>query len=189
MTSSPIKFSNNMSHCLILGGAYAGKSDFLSTFLEHDYAVTILGTSHQNAEPLTRRVDDLKEKRPSHWLSIDTPLDLETELSSRIDSDHIIIIDSLSQWLANVIVSRIGKYSSSQMEESIRLECHHILQQIKKRKKATVVVSSDFSQSMPPEDPMARLLRSENGLLNQQLAALCPQIILMTAGIPQYLKS
>jgi len=51
-----------------------------------------------------------------------------------------------------------------------------------------VLVSNEVGLGIVPDNVLARRFRDESGWLNQQMATLCDEVILMAAGLPLRLK-
>jgi len=51
-----------------------------------------------------------------------------------------------------------------------------------------VLVSNEVGLGIVPDNALARRFRDESGWLNQQMATLCDEVILMAAGLPLRLK-
>ena len=51
-----------------------------------------------------------------------------------------------------------------------------------------MLVANEVGLGLVPETPLGRLFRDEAGRLNQAVAALCPRVVLVAAGLPLVLK-
>ena len=49
-------------------------------------------------------------------------------------------------------------------------------------------VANEVGLGLVPETPLGRLFRDEAGRLNQAVAALCPRVVFVAAGLPLVLK-
>jgi adenosylcobinamide kinase / adenosylcobinamide-phosphate guanylyltransferase len=50
------------------------------------------------------------------------------------------------------------------------------------------MVTNEVGAGIVPEYPLGRVFRDWAGMMNQQIAELCDQVFLVTAGIPLELK-
>ena len=53
---------------------------------------------------------------------------------------------------------------------------------------AVAVVSNEVGSGVVPEHALGRRLRDPQGWANQRLAAACPRVALVVAGLPLWLK-
>ncbi|MDD3652520.1 bifunctional adenosylcobinamide kinase/adenosylcobinamide-phosphate guanylyltransferase, partial [Immundisolibacter sp.] len=51
-----------------------------------------------------------------------------------------------------------------------------------------ILVANEVGLGLVPEHPLGRLFRDEAGRLNQAVAALCPRVVFVAAGLPLVLK-
>jgi len=51
-----------------------------------------------------------------------------------------------------------------------------------------IFVANEVGLGLVPETPLGRLFRDEAGRLNQAVAALCPRVVFVAAGLPLVLK-
>ncbi|MDX9838622.1 MAG: bifunctional adenosylcobinamide kinase/adenosylcobinamide-phosphate guanylyltransferase, partial [Azoarcus sp.] len=51
-----------------------------------------------------------------------------------------------------------------------------------------VLVANEVGLGLVPEHPLGRLFRDEAGRLNQAVAARCPRVVFVAAGLPLVLK-
>lgn len=176
----------------IIGPAYSGKSEQLLEFIDTKIRTLFIGTS-DSLDPLQKnRVLDLKKLRPLHWQQ----MDISTDLNETLDKTFIfdfeqIIIDSISQWQANLIMSSIGKYDSTQLQNIVNLEAETLLKNfnlIYKSKTKLTVISSECGASLPPAREAERLYRSSVGIINQKIAKLSDSVISIQAGVPNKIK-
>ncbi len=51
-----------------------------------------------------------------------------------------------------------------------------------------IIVTNEVGSGVIPESPLGRKFIDELGSLNQSVARICDQVILMVSGIPQWIK-
>jgi adenosyl cobinamide kinase/adenosyl cobinamide phosphate guanylyltransferase len=105
-------------------------------------------------------------------------------------NSEVVVIDSVSQWLANLIAQGSAKYDEGQMRGVLDRETDALLRTLTdaSRHQSLITVSADFGPSLPPDDPSQRLLRQYNGSLNQGLARLSARAEYIFAGMVTFAK-
>src|SRR5581483_8960611 len=86
---------------LILGGARAGKSTFaLRLANERSKKVCFIATAEALDQEMQSRIDVHKAERPSSWLTIEEPRELDSALREAAFCD-VVIVDCLTLLVSN----------------------------------------------------------------------------------------
>lgn len=162
---------------LVLGGARSGKSGYAEGL-----AKTVPGrkTYIATAEPfdseMRERIARHRVQRESDgWLTVEAPLEPAEAL--RI-AQGFVLLDCVTVWIGNLMHHELD------VAAAIKGLCAALAA----REGETVVVSNEVGSSIVPENALARRFRDEQGRVNQQLAALADQVVLVVAGLPLKLK-
>lgn len=177
------------SPILILGGAYAGKSEWSMDCLSRDLPATVIGTADAAQMGYRSRLNDLQAMRPSAWQTKESYHDLPIALLEACRDTDQVLIDSMNQWLAHIAlnVDEQTAYEGrliaamGQVNELVGLLRDHKARRI-------VIVASEVGASPPPQRPAERLYRQLTGLATQAIAKECQTVVHLTAGLPHYLK-
>ena len=184
-----LRYNCTMSHHLlfICGGAWSGKSDQALAHAHDAKNVAWIGTAAPTFPDLNKQIEYLKASRPRHWKTIDAPFSLPEAISNahQKNPDSLLVIDSVSQWLGNEIAKLAPRYDESQLFDCLSREIEELSATLTAclASQSLIVVSSDFGQSPPPQDPMIRTLRMTVGLANKMIAAISHKAEFMMAGI------
>lgn len=118
-------------------------------------------------------------------MTYDCPFDLVDELikTRKKHPNALLIIDSISQWLANETAKLSNKHDEQQLVGAVEREIEDLCVFLSKDEGPLIVVSSDFGASPPPQDQAIRVLRMCNGRANQAISTLADRIELMMAGV------
>jgi adenosylcobinamide kinase / adenosylcobinamide-phosphate guanylyltransferase len=152
---------------LVLGGARSGKSTVAEQLVERAaLPVTYLATmQHDPSDPdLTARLDRHRNRRPPTWTTVEPPYDLVEVLATTADS---ILLDSLGPWAA----MHLDGIDPGRLVDAMRA-----------RTAPTVVVSEEVGMGVHPETALGRRFRDELGVLNQAIAAVADECLLVVAG-------
>ena len=170
---------------LVLGGVKSGKSAFAEGLAGQDNRpVTYLATGLAVDEEMEERINRHRESRPSHWTTIEEPMDLAGSLTEVTGS---VLIDSLDAWLANMMMEH--KYSDTEeLENFVLRHLDGLLKVIDKAPGAFTLVSSEVGPSMVPMELIGRRFQDLLGTINQRVAAQADRVFMVVAGIPTQLK-
>lgn len=173
---------------LVTGGARSGKSRFAE-----QYAARLgtrglyVATSEVFDDEMRARVDKHRERRERSgfpWETIEEPLDLTGVLNA---SRHpVILVDCLTLWLSNWLLRCENEEDS---DRRVLSKIEELARTLSTLESTVILVSNEVGDGVVPEYPLGRRYRDLAGLMNQQVAAVCGQVFLVTAGIPIELKS
>ena len=177
---------------LIFGPAHSGKSRSALKCLIPENPATIVGTANSDDPLMARRIQELRSHWSPHWTGEEAtgPIDLEIALQRVPSSAPQVLIDSINLWLANRLVHECERYTLEQLHDRAFHEVDVMIGAIQKIPKThrLIIVSSELGASLPPSQPLPRILRAAVGIANQKLAEMANTVILQVAGIPQILK-
>ncbi|QQE79685.1 bifunctional adenosylcobinamide kinase/adenosylcobinamide-phosphate guanylyltransferase [Alicyclobacillus sp. SO9] len=192
---------------LIIGGARSGKSSFAERYVQRlstteNRSVTYIATAQALDDEMAARIAQHQSRRPSHWMTIEEPLNVPPVLGERQSS--IILIDCLSLLLNNWMflgsqsrdegdfcldgTSRPGLVKASYGDgdagvASFKQRTEDLVHALQEHPRQVVVVSNEVGEGIVPVDAMTRLYRDRLGVLNQSVAAVADVVYLMVAGI------
>ncbi len=166
---------------LVLGGIKSGKSRLAEKLaIDSSMSVVYVATATGDDGEMQKRIAHHKTTRPQHWQVVEEPLQLAEAIVDHSAADTCVLVDCLTLWLTNVLLSK----SCSTMEQR-RSELVHACQHAQG---TVVMVSNETNMGIIPLGELTRQYCDEVGLLHQQLAAICDNVILTVAGLPHYLK-
>jgi adenosylcobinamide kinase/adenosylcobinamide-phosphate guanylyltransferase len=169
----------------ILGGARSGKSAFAERIAaDTNYPVTYVATARVGDSEFAARIALHRERRPAHWALVEAPLDLGGVLRELDREGHVVLIDCLTLWLANLLFPADGTTRDSPPLEALSA-LDAALSQIKGK---VIVVSNEIGLGVVPMGSVTRLYVDELGRLNQRVAAASTHVTMMVAGLPLVLK-
>ena len=170
---------NGIRHLLVLGGARSGKSRHAQARCEAvPGPLAYIATAEIYDAEMADRVGRHRADRGERWRTVEAPIDLPGAIDAAAGWAEVILVDCLTLWLSNLLLADedIGGWSG-RLAEAVR-ECAV----------PVVLVANEVGLSIVPDNALARRFRDEAGWLNQQMAALCDGVVLVTAGLPLMLK-
>lgn len=153
---------------LILGGARSGKSAYAERLiLRQSLPVTYVATLHRGDDPdLNARIDRHRERRPPTWPTIEAGFDLAEVLRTTTGA---VLLDSLGPWVAG-------------HGEGTVVDAASLCRALAERTGETVVVSEEVGLGVHPSSAVGRQFRDVLGALNQAVAEVADQVLLVVAG-------
>lgn len=169
-----------MSLILVLGGARSGKSRFALKLCEDKEAVAFIATALPLDSEMEERIKRHKVERPSHWKTIEEPIDLLKALKDASSSLYIII-DCLTMWVSNLL-ERNSDEEIIELAKEVSLFSKEI-------KGNVIAISNEVGLGIVPEYPIGRRYRDLLGKVNQIFAENADKVFFMIAGIPLEVKN
>lgn len=166
---------------LLVGGARSGKSSLALRLAQRADAlgtpVTFLVTAEPFDHDLAERVQRHRNERPSHWRTLECPLDVAEAIAS-VPANEFLVVDCLTVWWGNVLVHSAPTDDGRALVDAV---CG-ALDTRRQSGGTTVVVTNEVGLGVHPESELGRVYRDQLGRLNQAVAAIADTALLMVAG-------
>ena len=176
---------------LILGGASSGKSEFAEKFVQNfATASEFNGTKplfcHYIATSQVRfddpemqaKIARHQARRGTEWQTDEVALDLSKTLAELSQRREPILVECLSMWVNNLM----------EAGREIDQASHELITACEKSDAPIIFVSLEVGLGIVPDNALARQYRDALGTLNQKIAAIADNVILVVAGQPLYIK-
>ena len=168
---------------LVLGGCRSGKSRFAeewvaARFPRRIFLATMARTDDQEMD---HRIASHRARRTEGWRTVEEPLDPLRVLRSEQHETDVILIDCLTLWLTNLLLHEL---TDAEIEGAVA----ELAQGVAASAVPVVMVANEVGLGLVPESPLGRRFRDLAGWANQQMAAACSHVVLVTAGLPLALK-
>ena len=165
---------------LILGGIRSGKSAYAEVLAHAGHLpVCYVATAVIEDEEMAQRIQSHQQRRPNEWLLLETPINLVDVFSQTELAHYCLLVDCLSVWLSNVLCAQ---------PETIEQQIEHLCRTIESTQQDIILVSSEVGMSLVSTNALGRRYSDFLGKLNQQLAQVCDDVIMVVAGLPMVLK-
>jgi adenosylcobinamide kinase / adenosylcobinamide-phosphate guanylyltransferase len=176
---------------LVLGGIRSGKSrwaeEAINKSLKPGEPVRYLasGPAPQTDAAWAHRVAQHRNRRPGHWSTVETE-DVTTQL--RRPPHTPTLIDDLGTWLTTTL-DRHQAWDDGSAAARVGETVDDMLAAISTFPATLVLVSPEVGLTVVPATTSGRRFADELGSLNQRIAELCDQVVLVVAGLPVPIKS
>ena len=167
---------------VVLGGVRSGKSRFAQRIASGFGSVIFIATAKQCDPEMELRIERHRQSRPEAWQTLEVPVDLDVAISNLRDPAQLAMIDCLTVYLANVMSKAQGK------ESVIKEHTERLCFALEETKSSIILVSNEVGSGVHAPTASGRLYCDLLGELNQRVAALADNVILMVAGIPVPVK-
>jgi adenosyl cobinamide kinase/adenosyl cobinamide phosphate guanylyltransferase len=171
---------------LVLGGARSGKSALAERLvLAHPGALLYLATGRAAGDAdMADRIERHRRRRDPRFTTIETD-----DLTAALDgaAAHPMLVDALGTWVASrpefsPVDERAGDADwSSWWDQQISDLCRALTDRAG-RGAATVLVSDEVGLGVHPESSAGRRFRDVLGTVNQRVAAVADDAVLVVAG-------
>lgn len=168
-----------MTRLFVLGGARSGKSRYAQQRAEalagrHVFIATAEAWDDEMAERIARHRAD----RDARWETVDAPRGLAAALDAANDTGAVVLVDCLTLWASNLLLADADmEAATAELADAItRFEGDLIL------------VANETGLGIVPDNALARRFRDAAGRINQAVAAIAGEVMLVVAGLPMRVK-
>ena len=168
---------------LITGGVRSGKSRHALVLAQRRKGRKVfLATAQGIDEEMKARIKKHKQERSSDFVTIEEPLYLAKAFKKISPDVDLVLIDCMTLWMHNLM------HSFAKDERKLKKEVEDFLKVLKVAKCNVIIVTNEVGCGIVPINALARAYVDKLGFLNQRLAEISDEVILMTCGLPQIIK-
>jgi adenosylcobinamide kinase/adenosylcobinamide-phosphate guanylyltransferase len=167
---------------LVLGGVRSGKSRYAQQLAEQSSSVVFVATAKITDDEMRVKIERHKEDRPKEWLTVEEPLELPRALAQHNLECEVMVVDCLTIFAANLLETE-GENNDA-IDGRVEALCV-ALQTVQCN---VVLVSNEVGSGVVPAYPLGRRYRDLLGEINQKVARVADDVVLMVAGLPLALK-
>jgi adenosylcobinamide kinase/adenosylcobinamide-phosphate guanylyltransferase len=167
---------------LVLGGVRSGKSRFAQALAARIPSVALVATAQPFDEEMRLKIQRHQAERPKEWRTIEEPLDLDRVLVEEGSKHRILVVDCLTLYAANLLEAERGNPAA--IEERLQ----RFYAALPSTPCSVALVSNEVGSGIVPAYPEGRRYRDLLGEINQRVASIADNVLLMVAGLPLALK-
>ncbi len=168
---------------LITGPVRSGKTRLaLQWALNFPEPRAYIATAQSLDSEMSERIGRHQRERGSFFKTYEEPLALSSRLEEIKLDASIIVVDCLTLWINNLL-GAIGED-----EQEIQKRLKEFLTVLKPMETPVILIGNEVGWGIVPENALARTFRDLSGRLQQTIAQIADQVILMVAGIPLVVK-
>jgi adenosylcobinamide kinase/adenosylcobinamide-phosphate guanylyltransferase len=166
---------------LVIGGARSGKSGYAERIVSRDDgSVRYIATARRHRDDLDfeQRIAAHRDRRPANWAVVESAEHSLPDLL-REASTAATLVDDVGTWLTTVI-DDAGAWE--QPRGTVAAQTDALVAAVADHSGRLVMVTPEVGQGVIPASASGRLFRDELGELNQRLAAVSDEVLLIVAG-------
>ena len=171
---------------LILGGVRAGKSSYAQRLAAKGERVLFVATAEAGDADMQARIEAHRESRPSHWDTLEEPIDFVGALIPLLHRYDTVLLDCLTLWVSNLLLK---EQDAELTQQNILAETERLLDLYRTGDASWIVVSNEVGLGVVPPTKLGRVFADELGRVNQLVAVEADDVYFMAAGLPLELKS
>ncbi len=172
---------------MITGGARSGKSSFaLQKAEELVGSRCFVATCQVLDQEMAERIEKHRQERSAHiWDTVEEALAIDEVLSG--DSHQIYLVDCLTLWISNQLEACASQQIDCD-ESFIAAATAQVLAAVERIEATVIFVTNEVGSGIVPDNALARRYRDLVGLCNRLVAAAADEVVLVSCGLPMYLK-
>jgi adenosylcobinamide kinase/adenosylcobinamide-phosphate guanylyltransferase len=168
---------------LVTGGVRSGKSRHAESLLPAAEVVTYVApgpTTAEDGDPdWAARIAAHRDRRPASWVTRETR-DLATAVR---EATGPVLVDCLGTWLSALLdVEDAWTSPSDQVRDLVERRLVDLTDALAASPRTVVLVTNEVGLGIVPEHRSGRLFRDLLGTVNQRVAAVCDDVVLVIAG-------
>lgn len=163
----------------VIGGARSGKSRYAQARAEAaGSAPVFIATAEAFDDEMRERIARHRADRDARWSTVEAPRDLPAAIEALNGAGAIVLVDCLTLWVSNLLLA----------DADIRVAGRQLCDAIARFDGTLILVANEVGLGIVPDNALARAFRDSAGLLNQSVAEVVQEVVLLTAGLPLTLK-
>ncbi|NLU94433.1 bifunctional adenosylcobinamide kinase/adenosylcobinamide-phosphate guanylyltransferase [Chitinophaga sp. Ak27] len=164
---------------LITGGARSGKSRYAQELaLSQSSQPVYVATAKIWDDDFAQRIERHRAERGAAWINYEE----ELHISKLPLQGHTVVIDCITLWLTNFFVQT--EYDTDRTLHAIQAEIDHLHRQ----PGTFIIVTNEIGMGVHAETAAGRKFTDLQGWINQYIARIADNVVLMVSGIPVIIK-
>jgi adenosylcobinamide kinase/adenosylcobinamide-phosphate guanylyltransferase len=172
---------------LVLGGIRSGKSAWAERQLDGRSVTYVATAAGRPGDPdWNQRIAAHQARRPPAWTTVEAGAELPAVLGAA-PAGSAVLVDDVGNWLTGAL-DRAGAWDHPAGAAAASAEAAELVAAAETCPADLVLVTPEAGWSVVPATRAGRIFADAQGSLNQRLAAVCTDVVLVVAGLPQRLK-
>jgi adenosylcobinamide kinase/adenosylcobinamide-phosphate guanylyltransferase len=164
---------------LITGGQRSGKSGYAQELaLSLTDSPIYVATARVLDEDFEQRVERHKQDRDEQW----TTIEVDKELGNLDLKGKVAVIDCITLWLTNFFMD-----TDQDIDKSLEM-ARRELEQLFQQDAIFILITNEIGMGTHAPTESGRKFTDLQGWMNQHIAGLADEVILMVSGIPHKIK-
>ncbi|MGE5544800.1 MAG: bifunctional adenosylcobinamide kinase/adenosylcobinamide-phosphate guanylyltransferase [Bacillota bacterium] len=177
---------------LVTGGARSGKSRWaekMAADLGKGDPVKYIATCIPRDEEMRQRVQVHRQRRPSHWITVEEEFNLVEAVSTLVPGTGVILIDCLTLWISNLLLREYREGMDDRVyHDKILPVVENLAVAADAAPCPVIVVTNEVGLGIVPDNHLTRIYRDLAGWSNQILARHAAEVYLVCSGFAVDIK-
>jgi len=168
---------------LITGGIKSGKSRFaLQRAKECHGQKTMIATAMAFDKQMRIKIQKHQQERGTEFKTIEEPIYLADTIKIAQAGSVIILVDCVTMWLNNLY------HRFPENLEDIENQINKFIEALSHSMTPIIIITNEVGLGILPDNKLACRYADELGKLNQRMAAISDEVVMLISGIPQWVK-
>lgn len=164
---------------LITGGIKSGKSSYaIARAMEYAPLRSYIATAMIKDDEIRLKIERHRHDRGNDFETVEEPVELSKAVRYADQHFNIAVIDCINMWVLNMIEEKVG----------IEKHVQTFIDSIKTSSTSFIIVTNEVGCGIVPDNPLSRRFVDELGRINQRIAGVCDEVLLMVVGVPVKVK-
>jgi adenosylcobinamide kinase / adenosylcobinamide-phosphate guanylyltransferase len=174
---------------LITGGARSGKSSHALEVCENiaEKRLFIATCPTIDSEMDDRIIRHQEERKGRGWVTYECPLELDIAFRKKANTFNVVLLDCVTLWVNNILYS-YDQEKTILNDFIIKEKANDWLAAAQSIDATVVCVTNEVGLGIVPDNASARRYRDLVGTVNQTIGKMADEVVLVSCGIPLYLK-
>ena len=180
---------------LLIGGVRAGKSSRALSLAEAHASggkALFVATAQAFDDEMRRRIDvHRRERAAKDWETLESPLRVAEDIAAcfgRSMDYRAVVVDCLTVWVSNVLLTLADDADAETLIGEQAEQLLRVLATLRNEGARVILVSNEVGLGIVPATSLGRRYRDALGRVNQLVAAMSDETLLMVAGLELRLK-
>ncbi len=167
---------------LVTGGGRSGKSRYALERASGYGRKGFVATAEAFDDEMRLRIAKHQAERGDAFRTVEAPVALADGIRSLTGEADVVVVDCLTVWLGNLMHKQVT------MVDGIPDALAHLLELLADPPMDVILVTNEVGLGIIPGDAMTREYRDLAGIMNQRVAAVADEVVLVVCGLPLKLK-
>jgi len=119
-----------------------------------------------------------RDDRGPRWTTVEVPLDLAVAITDVSKPGTVVLVDCLTLWASNLMLAERDTPTASK----------DLVRALLRVRSPVVLVSNEVGLGIVPDNALARRYRDVAGQINQDIATIASEVVMLFSGLPLTLK-
>ncbi len=168
---------------LVTGGIKSGKSRFaLDLANKFNEGRLMIATATAFDEHMRIKIRKHQEERGQDFKTVEESVHLAQAIKNVQTDTEVILVDCATMWINNLF------HQFSDDESAIESQIEAFIKILSQPRANIIIVTNEVGLGIMPDNTLARRYADRLGRVNQRMAVVSDEVVMLISGIPQWVK-